>query len=127
MNKQYPIVLISLLAMDSAWILGFANNFYKKQLGALMGPTKWWPVIAFYIVYTHAIIKLTDASDVTTAAKRGALLGAASYGAYNFTNMAILKDWTAKMTAIDLAWGTAMTAIVAAIAKNFESKQSLLV
>jgi uncharacterized membrane protein len=119
-DKKYLVVIASLLAMDSAWILGFANSFYKKQLGSLMGPTKWWPVVAFYLVYTHAIVKLTDADDVVAAAKRGALLGAASYGAYNFTNMAILKNWTGKMTAIDLAWGTAMTATVAAIAKKIE-------
>ena len=110
--------MASLLAMDSAWILGFANSFYKTQLGPLMGPTKWWPIIAFYLIYAHAIVQLTDADDVITAAKRGALLGAASYGAYNFTNMAILKDWPVKVTGVDLAWGTTMTAIAAAIAKK---------
>ena len=120
-DKRYPIVLLSLLAMDGAWILGFANSFYKKQLGDLMGPTRWWAVVAFYLVYTHAIIRLTEDADVMSSAKRGALLGAASYGAYNFTNHAILKKWTPQMTAVDLTWGTSMTAIASAIAKKIQA------
>lgn len=117
MIKQHLAVLAALLAMDGAWILGFANSFYKKQIGHLMGETQWWPVVAFYLVYTHAIVRLTDASGPIPAAKLGALLGAASYGAYNFTNQAIIKDWPVKMTALDLAWGTSMTAVAAAIAE----------
>lgn len=118
MNK-YPVVAASLLAMDGAWILGFAKSFYQRQLGHLMGDVKWLPIVAFYLVYTHAVVKLTGAPTTKEAALRGALLGAASYGAYNFTNAATLKDWPAGMTFVDLAWGTAMTAAAAALAQKY--------
>ena len=120
-NKKAPVILASLLAMDGAWILGFARSFYKKQLGHLMGETKYPPIVAFYLVYTYAILRLTEADSIEKAALRGALLGAASYGAFNFTNHAILKGWTTKMTLIDLCWGTGMTATAAALANKFGS------
>ena len=32
------------------------------------------------------------------------------YATYDLTNLATLKDWPLKITAIDLAWGTFITA-----------------
>ena len=43
-----------------------------------------------------------------------ALIGAASYGTYEFTNYAILKDWTATLVMVDLTWGTVVTGVTAA-------------
>ena len=86
-----------------------------------MGPVRWWAVAAFYLVYSGAISGLTLDSDIKKAAYKGALLGAASYGAYNFTNAAILKDWPIEMTWPDLFWGTAMTAGTAALVSYLNS------
>ena len=49
------------------------------------------------------------------ALKYGALLGLVAYGTYDFTNMAVIKDFTWRITLIDLAWGTFLTGIVAAL------------
>jgi uncharacterized membrane protein len=43
----------------------------------------------------------------------GALLGFVAYATYDLTNLATLKGFSAKIVAIDLAWGTALTALVA--------------
>jgi uncharacterized membrane protein len=42
-----------------------------------------------------------------------ALIGAASYGTYEFTNYAVMRDWTATMVAVDLTWGTVITGATA--------------
>jgi uncharacterized membrane protein len=51
---------------------------------------------------------------VSQAVLNGAFLGALAYGTYEFTNYATLKDWHPEMVAVDLAWGTALTAVAAA-------------
>ena len=38
-----------------------------------------------------------------------------AYGTYEFTNLATLKDWTWRMVATDLVWGTLLTGTSAAI------------
>ena len=39
----------------------------------------------------------------------GALLGLASYGAYNLTNYSIVEGFTLFITVVDWAWGTFLT------------------
>lgn len=43
-----------------------------------------------------------------------ALIGAASYGTYEFTNYAVMRDWTPTLVAVDLTWGTVVTGATAA-------------
>ena len=47
------------------------------------------------------------------AATTIALIGAFGYGTYEFTSLAIMKDWTWRMVGIDLVWGTCLTAVSA--------------
>ena len=113
---NYALALTSLLLMDAAWIWGIAYPRYIQKLGPLMGDqVRWWAVVLFYLVYAGAITGLTLDDDPAVAAKRGALLGAASYGAWNFTNAAILRDWPSEITVMDLGWGTLMTASTSAL------------
>ena len=43
----------------------------------------------------------------------GAILGLVVFGAYEFTSWAIMRDWHPRMVVVDLAWGTAVTALSA--------------
>ena len=45
---------------------------------------------------------------------RGAVFGLCAYGTYDLTNQATLRDWPWMVTLIDLAWGSTLTAVVAA-------------
>ena len=47
---------------------------------------------------------------------RGAVLGLVAYGTYDLTNMATLKQWSVKITLIDMAWGSFVTAVTASTA-----------
>ncbi|MBL8561446.1 MAG: DUF2177 family protein, partial [Gemmobacter sp.] len=44
-----------------------------------------------------------------------AVLGFMAYGTYEFTSYAIMRDWHWAMVAVDLSWGTVLTATSAAI------------
>lgn len=45
----------------------------------------------------------------------GALLGLVSYATYDLTNQATLKGWPFIVTAVDLMWGTFLTALVSVV------------
>jgi uncharacterized membrane protein len=45
----------------------------------------------------------------------GAVLGLVAYGTYDITNLSTLKGWSTRLTLIDIAWGTALTAVSATI------------
>lgn len=106
------------LAFDSVWIGLVANKFYKRQLGDLMAAKpKLVPAAIFYIINIVAILVFVvepalDRGSLGFAAGRGALLGLALYATYNLTNHSTLKGWPAKMTYVDLLWGTFITATV---------------
>jgi uncharacterized membrane protein len=117
----YVCSLVAFMVLDSIWIGLVAKSFYAKQIGYIMGPVKWWAVPVFYLVYALALTVF-----VTSPALEGnwtllkvfilaVLLGAAAYGAYDFTNQATLKNWPVLMTIVDLAWGMFMTGAVAVI------------
>ena len=46
----------------------------------------------------------------------GAIFGFIAYGTYDLTNMAVIKDWPAKLTVIDLVWGTFVSAATCTVA-----------
>jgi uncharacterized membrane protein len=55
---------------------------------------------------------ICDASAVT----HGALFGLVAYSTFDLTSMAVFKNWPAKITVIDLLWGTILTAGVCTLA-----------
>jgi uncharacterized membrane protein len=44
----------------------------------------------------------------------GALFGFFAYATYDLTNLATLRDWPWRLSLIDIAWGTAVSAASAA-------------
>ena len=54
-----------------------------------------------------------------TARLQGALFGFFCYVTYDLTNLATLRDWPLRLTLLDLAWGTLLTALTATAATAF--------
>lgn len=117
----YFIALASLVLLDMAWILGVAKGFYAEHMGFLFSKAiNVAPIIVFYPLYALAvtllaIIPALSAGSWTAALWRGALLGLAAYGAYDFTNHATIAGWPKIMTIVDLGWGVFVTAMVSVI------------
>lgn len=118
----YISILISLVVLDSVWLLFIARAFYQKHLGYIFAETfKLWPAGIFYIIYAFGIAYFVvnpavEAKSLMLAIGRGALLGLLAYGAYDFTNHATLARWPGVVTLIDLLWGVFATATASAIA-----------
>ena len=47
----------------------------------------------------------------------GALLGLITYGIYDLTNFSIIKEYSLKITIIDIIWGTFLLGIVSFLTK----------
>ncbi|MEO8247144.1 MAG: DUF2177 family protein [Chloroflexota bacterium] len=108
--------------LDGIWLLVVARSFYRQHLGFLMADTPNWAAAgAFYVIYAVGVTVFAtqagvDDGSVFTAAWRGGLFGLVAYATYDLTNMATLRGWPTIVTVVDMAWGTALSAAVAAAA-----------
>lgn len=117
----YVATLVVFLAIDSVWLTMMASRLYKPTLGDILLP-KFLPApaIAFYLLYIIGVLIFATAPAFrsgtwTTALLYGALFGFFSYGVYDFTNWATLRNWTAQITFADVAWGATLTGLSAAV------------
>ncbi|HJQ61076.1 MAG TPA: DUF2177 family protein [Vineibacter sp.] len=114
----YVTVFAALLVIDLVWLGLVARGFYKRHLGHLMRDApNWGAAVLFYVFYTAGIVVLAVRPALDggwpIAAGLGAALGLCAYGAYNLTNLATLRDWPWRLSVVDMAWGTALTAATA--------------
>ncbi len=74
----------------------------------------------FYLLFVAGIVILAIAPALNggswvNALLLGAVLGLVAYGTYDITNLSTLRNWSLTVTLADLAWGTALTGVSAAI------------
>lgn len=116
--------------MDMIWIGVIAKSMYSQHIGMLLRTTGeemtpiWWAAVVVYILITLGILVfvLPKANGkYFLALSFGALLGAITYGIYDFTNYAIIANWPWQITLIDFFWGTVLcglTSLFAAFIQN---------
>lgn len=119
----YFSALISMLLLDAVWLGTMMSRFYKPRMSHLLAEkASYAPVVIFYLLYAVAVLflvvqpALKNTTSLFQVFLYGALLGLASYGAYDFTNQATLKGWTTSLTVVDLLWGAFITGMVSVIA-----------
>ena len=105
----YVVVLVVILALDAIWLGVIGKDLYKREMGDLMTDSvRLVPVAAFYLLYPLALVYLVlfaAPAGWGEALLRSAVLGLAAYGAYDLTNMAIVRGWPIRLSLIDWAWG----------------------
>jgi len=116
-------VLVAMGVADAIWLTTMTERFYRPALGSLLRETPAWvPAFAFYVLYALGAVVLVVAPalehDYTLArtAATGAMLGVVAYGTYDLTNQATVAGWSARVTAVDIAWGGVLTGAVTALA-----------
>lgn len=113
-------VMVAFLLLDGIWLGIVAKGIYASAMADLLRseyPIAPW--VTFYIMYAFVITHLAVIANVNKpvlfSVRDGALLGLASYGAYNLTNYAVLNGWPLPITLIDWFWGTCLTAACAGV------------
>jgi len=119
--RLYLLTLAVFLTLDSLWLGIVSKDFYRKQIGWLMNKDFDFRVAAiFYLLFTVGILFLVlvpaiEKNSINQAVLMGGLLGLCSYGAYDLTNMAVIKNWPLVVTIVDMLWGTVLGASVAGV------------
>lgn len=108
--------------LDGLWLGVVARGLYRQHLGFLMAEEVNWVAAAiFYTTYAAGLAYFVvqpgvESASVVNALGRGAAFGFVAYATYDLTNLATVRGWPLGITAIDLAWGTALSAAVGAAA-----------
>lgn len=118
---QFLAAGVIFAVIDAIWIGVVANSFYKSEMGKLLrDKPDFVPAVIFYLIYilgmvVFAIRPALEQGSWTVALGLGALLGLVAYATYDLTNASTLKNWSKKVTLVDLAWGTGVTAVVSVL------------
>lgn len=118
----YIAFLLCLLAIDLIWLLGIAKNLYRNEMGPLMSPNpNLIAALGFYLLYglgalIFVIYPALQKQVWQDALLNGALFGLFCYMTYNLTNLAVMREFSAKLAVIDIAWGSFLTAVCSVVA-----------
>jgi uncharacterized membrane protein len=117
----YIATAVVFLGLDAIWLSKIALGMYRQELGSLLLEKPNLPIAAgFYLLYVVGIVVLAVVPAISEggwvkALLMGAVLGLVAYGTYDITNLSTLKGWSTRLALIDIAWGTALTAVSATI------------
>lgn len=118
--KLYLITLVIFFLVDIVWLGVISKKLYKEYLGHLMGPVNWPAALIFYALFIAGLVFFVitpaiEKESLVYAITIGAFFGLITYGTYDLTNLATLKDWPVTITIIDLIWGTFLNAATAGL------------
>ncbi|MEC5398584.1 DUF2177 family protein [Uliginosibacterium sp. H1] len=112
------------LPLDAAWLGFMGSRLYQPALGLLLAPEPDMLAAAcFYPLYLMGVVVFAVRPTVrdeaaAVSALRAAFFGLVAYGTYDLTNQATLQGWPWRLTAIDLVWGSCLTALSAMVARH---------
>ena len=119
MSIAYLTVLVVLTAIDFLWLRFVALAFYKAEIEQLLlDKPRLAAAALFYVVCAIGILILAvqpalEASSWQKAVFLGAVFGLCAYGTYDLTNLATLRDWSLRLSIVDMAWGTVLVSLTA--------------
>lgn len=119
---SYAVSAVVMLTLDLLWLGVVAAPLYARTIGPLLRPQPNLVAAAlFYAVYLVGVNELVvhsgaKPSRTLRVAARGALLGFVAYSTFDLTALAVLAGWSTLVSAVDIAWGTLLTAATASLA-----------
>lgn len=120
MVKQFCVLYFTTLCvmavLDVLWLKSVMQHLFKAQAGDIM-EFRLVPAALFYLLYPVGIVLFASngRADWQSVLLYGCALGVLCYGTYDLTNLATLRPWTVRFTAIDIAWGGLVTGLSAVI------------
>src|SRR5579875_337896 len=107
------------LLLDGGFLALAGPRLYRPELNAILGDrVRLAPAALFYVLYIagltwFCVIPALSASW-TRALVAGLLFGLVAYGVYDLTCQSVMRVWSWRITAVDLAWGAFASAAAAA-------------
>jgi uncharacterized membrane protein len=117
---QYLVAAIIFVVLDGIY-LNLIKGYFNSQIKKIQGSDIKINMIATGITYIILIFGINYfIIQRHRSVKDAALLGFIIYGVYEFTNMALFKDWSILTVIIDTTWGTVLFALTTAIIYKLE-------
>ena len=118
---QYLVAAIIFVVLDGIY-LNLIKSSYNRQIKNVQGSDIKVNMIAAGITYVilifginyFIILKKRSVSDA-------ALLGFVIYGTYDFTNLALLSNWSILLSIVDTMWGAVLFGLTTGIVYKLES------
>ncbi len=120
LTRLYLLTAVVFFAVDLVWIRVVVSGLYEEQLGHLLRDQPLvGPALLFYAVYVlgilvFAVLPGLEADSLRRAVTLGAFLGFLAYATFDLTSMSVFRGFTRTVVITDLAWGTVLTASIAA-------------
>jgi uncharacterized membrane protein len=118
----YLATAVVFLALDAVALTNLLRPLFERHIGDwLVDGFRIGPAVVFYLFYIGVLVyfvswpAVRDGHSLGWVAVHAGLLGAFAYGTYEFTNYATLERWHWQMVAVDLTWGTILTATAASV------------
>jgi uncharacterized membrane protein len=114
--------LVAFTGIDFVWLSRMGDAFYRPAMGDMvLNGFRLAPAIVFYLIYAAGLTWIAVRPALaeggwTVALVNGAVLGFVAYATYDLTNQATLRHWSTALTVVDIAWGTLLSGVAAAIA-----------
>lgn len=117
----YAVTAVLFFGLDMVGLNFIVKPVFQSEAGHLLAKSfRLGPAAVFYLFYVAGLLwfvsvpALREGTPLAIVFLGGAILGALCYGTFEFTSLAVLKDWTWKMVIVDTTWGAALTGAVAA-------------
>jgi len=102
---KYLLTAIIFVILDGLYI-NLAKNNFNMQIKSIQGSDIQINIIATGIVYIFLIFGLNYfIIQKNKSVKDAFILGLVIYSVYEFTNLALLKNWKVSTAIIDTLWG----------------------
>lgn len=112
----FVITTIIFLGIDVIGINQIIRPVFEAEAGHLLAENfKLAPAAVFYLFYVGGLLwfvsapAMREGTSLSMVFLGGAILGALAYGTFEFTSLAVLRDWTWKMVIVDTTWGAVLT------------------
>jgi len=111
---KYLLAAVILAVIDFPWLWYQVDNYrsvFKKVQGGREVEFRLWPAIPVYAGLSYLLVNCKSV-------QQAALTGIASYAVYDFTNLAVLKDYTVGIAVQDTIWGGVLFAAAFTVLKT---------
>ena len=107
---------VAIGGLDFFWLTTTNATVYRPVLhSVLLDGVRPVPAGLFYLIYLVGVVIFGVGPGIRSgrwrdATAMGGLFGFFAYATYDLTNQATLAVWATHITALDLSWGTFLTA-----------------
>lgn len=103
----YPLLAVLIFVVDIPWLYG-GSGWSGKMIRDIQGSAlemKLWPAAVVYLALAYLV-------TIPKSQLEAFLLGSSVYAVYDFTNLAILKNYDLGFAIADTVWGGVLMSIV---------------